>query len=273
MFQLTPAQIDKVSQLVAKGEKGFKEWLAHVNTKVLDDERMNIQKQYEDYFKGIITRGVDVEVYRQVKGEFEKLLMGIGECIDRHELMAAANLVGGMLGMFWELQFCRLLGKQGLLIYWFQKWEPLGTPRFGTGIDFVSWGIPTPDVMFFTDNNCWVFGEIKHVFSLDVGEEFDGALGKEAYMLRPSEYRRIKRLKKKQPPIPYWLIIHQPERLGKWATVGELQDWIVGDTDDLGKAVLCNESPYGRTTWVNERGAYHWAKEAFTPLKDKLEQT
>lgn len=272
MSQLTAAQIDRVSQVIAKGEEGFRDWLTYANDELLKLEKQNIQKQYEGYFKKFITGGVDVQVYKDTRGEFEKFLMGIWECVYSHHYQAAENLAHAMLGMFWEFQFCRLSDEHNLFVYWFSKWEPLGTPRLGTGANIVEWGKPTPDVMFIAPHNKWIFGEIKHTFAIDVKGRFDGRLSDEAYMLRPSEHWRIKQLVKINPLIPFWLIIHQPEQLGRWGTESKAEDWVVADFSKLTKPEADIGSPYGRTTWVQEHGAYYWAKSDFVPLIDALKE-
>jgi hypothetical protein len=262
---LDSRQIKQIGQLVARGESDFEEWLAYVTTKVLGCERENIQQQYETYFKKFITGGVDVEVYQQVKGEFEKFLIGVWDCCRQGKAEAAANLVYAMLGMFWEWQFCNLLGEENILVYWFGKWEPLGTPRFATGIGIPNWGKATPDIMFIA-NKRWVFGEVKHVSPQEMPS------GEEAFMLRPSEHQRIEALRKPKPTIPYWLIIHNSQR-GRWATVNERKDWLVLNFDKLVEAQFDKSSPYGRTTWVQgEAGVYFFPKSIFQSLDKALEE-
>jgi hypothetical protein len=265
-FQLTVQQINKVNEFL-EGEEGFKDWLAYVNAKVLEDEWRNIQTQYESYFKKYITQGSDVDVYRETKGEFERLLIGIWQCVEQKQSKAAYNLVNAVLGMFWELQFCSLLGRDGIAVYWFQKWEPLGTPRFGWGANIPTGGYSTPDVMFMADDKYWVFAEIKHVATVT------GPSGEEGFMLRPTEYRRIQRLRKCSPPIPYWLVINNADRLSKWATVNDGQDWLVWNFDKRDRPAYSYKSHYGRATWVtDEQGMYFFPQKGFALLEDELKE-
>jgi hypothetical protein len=240
---LTRDQVSLIEQVLSRKVKPqerlpFGTFIRHINTVMLDAERADMESAkawlFEHSSKYPNGR-VRLEAYNQVKGELEFLQECILEAAGKGKVDVAWVLIFRLLGTYWERVFCRRFGietKELGRIHRPQKWHPLGAPGLALGGDQAGKGrITLPDVMLMYGGHL-VFAEIKHE-TLTTGVH--GSVGAGCYGLPKSDWWRIEQLLQLKPAVPYWFIIHEHKRLGRWNIIDDPRDWLVGDFRALDK--------------------------------------
>lgn len=257
---LTARQIDQIEQAVKTklrtGEDGaFARLLRHVNTVMLSAEKLDMDNTKDWLFQASAnnpTQRVRLDAWDTVKGELELSLLELFEAADKGKPEAAYFIAVRLMGTYWERVFCRRLGIQTGnwgVVYRAQKWHPLGAATLAAGKDQVEGGrLTLPDVMLIIEKRL-IFAEVKHE---TLTTEEHGSIGAGYYGLSAKDWRRIKRLLQLKPPVPYWFIIHEHKRLGRWNVMDELQDWLVGDFRVLGEPKTSSSSTGATTDWSGE---------------------
>lgn len=277
---LTNDQINLIEQVITNrlGEaQPFDRFLRHINTVMLGAERTDMDSTKDWLFEHSSKypdQRVSFDAYNQVKGELQLSLELLLEAASKAKADVAIYLAVRLLGTYWERVFCRRFGivtkKQGR-IYRAQKWHPLGASGFAGGTDQIEGGrVTLPDAMLMFEGRL-VFAEIKNE---TLTTEKHASIGAGYYGLPQTDWWRIKRLLRLSPPIPYWFIIHEHRRLGRWNVIDDLRDWLVGDFRALGEPVS-SQSPSGDTTdWSGGlvRHICYWRGDKFVGLDEALRQ-
>jgi hypothetical protein len=208
---------------------------------------------------------VRLKAWDTVKGELELSLDELFEAANKNKPDATYFIAVRLMGTYWERVFCRRFGIQTNnrgVVYRAQKWHPLGAATLAGGKNQVEGGrVTLPDVMFITEKRL-IFAEVKNE---TLTTEEHGSIGAGYYGLAGKDWRRIKRLLQLKPPVPYWFIIHEHKRLGRWNVIDEVQDWLVGDFRVLGEPKTSPSSTGATSDWSGEavRGICYW------PFNDK----
>lgn len=270
---LNEDDIHTIASIIKEG-RDFEQWLALVNKDAIVSERRDFKEQYE-WLKKKMLKGTEVKAYRELKGQFERFLMAILECIGNEAVMF--NLINGMRGYFWVWQFCRLLGLNWTYrCHWYEKHEPFGAASYGGGYESPVWRSPCPDISFRaggmapllydpddrvlieddeTVRETTIHAEIKHL-----SKDYNGR-----YVIEDATLRKVQNYADHEPCILYWFIVHDYSELGAWTTELRPRDWYVADFKILGKGKPESEIFSRKTRWSSQSGK-SWEVSKFVPL-------
>lgn len=254
--------------------ESFKKFLKHIDEEMILNEQADIKSKIAKMTATLddenLVRISDLSVIKEIKGEFEFSLKAILECVGKRDYEVVCHFIGALQGAYWETMFCYLfafvpgIGEFKKGVHRFQKWQRLGAGRLADGTTGLRHTAVLPDVLF-TIQGQWVMAEIKH--ETPTTKEHPSA-PLDCYGMSEKDYERIRKLSEIKPSIPYWFIVHDHTRIGKWSIESEPIDWLTADFRKLGKPIM-GEGAKAITSWSPEPRAY-WSKNKFNSLDDAL---
>jgi hypothetical protein len=260
---------DNGQYYVREGD-GFSDFLREINGSVLNWEQKEITEKIS-YFAQNIAGGESVDVMQEIMGRFQFLMTLASQVAQKGNARGLFRIQVTLQGSLWERNFCRehYFGTtKESYVHLPQKWHHIGASVWARGSNIPRQRISAPDVEF-TSNGCLIWGTIKHEMPTP---KYFNPPGEGYFSLSESEYRAVNYFLNLHPPVPFWIIIHNAERLGKWKTRNEAMDWLAGDIRKMPNPIPKEHSTKGTARFGENKMItdFFWHKDWFTHLADAL---